>query len=190
MLEYKLRPPSLPACFDRTDLVRRALAGRLVLLAAPAGHGKTCLAAQVGAAGGGPTAWFTADELDRDAGTLVAQLLAALTRAWPDLGDASPSITDEDAALPLLAATLQTLAGPGCVVIDDAHLTDPGLLDAIVGDRHGQCTRSMPPRRLHSRKHDPGDGSCRGRRIRCSSRRQRLGLHRRGVCDRDGTQRR
>jgi DNA-binding SARP family transcriptional activator len=128
----KITAPALPPCIDRPELLDRALAAPATVLVAPAGHGKTCLAAQIGAAGDGPTAWFTADELDHDAVGLVDQLLAALARAWPDLDAPATALTDDRAALPLLGATLETLAGPGCLVLDDAHLLGPPLLDAVI----------------------------------------------------------
>jgi DNA-binding SARP family transcriptional activator len=129
----KITPPALPPCIDRPELVARALGAPATVLLAPPGHGKTCLAAQIGVASGGPTAWFTADELDHDAAGLVGQLIAALARGWPDLDAPAAALTDDAAALPLLGATLETLAGPGCLALDDAHWLGARLLDAVVG---------------------------------------------------------
>ena len=137
----KITAPALPHCIDRPQLLTRALAAPATVLVAPPGHGKTCLAAQIGAASGGPTAWFTADELDRDAVGLVDQLVAALARAWPDLDAPAAALTDDLAALPLLGSTLETLAGPGCLVLDDAQLLGAALLDAVVGVALG----ALPP---------------------------------------------
>jgi DNA-binding SARP family transcriptional activator len=120
----------MPPRLDRPDLVERARSAPVVVLTGPIGHGKTCLAAQI--VDGAPVAWFTADELDRDATGVVAQLSAALARAWPDLAGLAPAGGDAAAALPLVAATLETVAGPGSVVVDDAHLLDAELLDAVV----------------------------------------------------------
>jgi DNA-binding SARP family transcriptional activator len=126
----------------------------VVVLAAPAGHGKTCLAAQLAAATGGPLAWFTADELDRDRAGVVTQLFRALGRVWTDLGDTMPAVLDDDAAVPLLGAALETLAGPGCIVLDDVHLLPGHVLDAIARTaidalpadcRLVVCTRGDPP---------------------------------------------
>jgi DNA-binding SARP family transcriptional activator len=120
----------VPRCLDRPGLVERARSAAVVVLTGPVGHGKTCLAAQI--VDGAPVAWFTADELDRDATGVVAQVSAALGRAWPDLAGVAPAGSDDAAALPLLAGTLETVAGPGSVVVDDAHLLGPELLDAVV----------------------------------------------------------
>ena len=131
MPRFKVTPPVLPACVDRPRLLAPLLSAPVVALIAPAGHGKTCLAAQLAAATGGPTAWFTADELDRDRAGVVSQLFRALGRVWTDLGDAGPVALDDAAAVPLLGAALETLAGPGCIVIDDAHLLPVPVLDAV-----------------------------------------------------------
>ena len=66
MVRYKLEPPALPGCIDRPRPIGLAWPWPIVVLAAPGGSGKTCLAAQIAKVTGGPTAWFLADELDRD----------------------------------------------------------------------------------------------------------------------------
>jgi hypothetical protein len=131
VLRYKITPPVVERSVPRPRLLDAARAGRCTVLAAPAGHGKTCLASQLAEALPGPAAWFSADELDRDLAGVAAQLLAALGRAWPDLADLAPATVDDDAALPLLASAMETLAGPGCLVIDDAHRLPPPVLDAV-----------------------------------------------------------
>jgi len=122
MLRYKVTPPRLPRCVDRPQLLERAASRSFIALAAPAGHGKTCLAMQVAEATRGPVAWFVADELDRDRSTVVGHLFAALGSAWPDVADLAPATIEDDAAVPLLGAALEQLAGPGCLVMDDVHL--------------------------------------------------------------------
>jgi hypothetical protein len=131
MLRYKVAPPPLPICVERPRLLRRVLPAPVVVLAAPAGHGKTCLAAQVAAATSGPVAWFLADELDRDRAGVVAQVLHALAAAWADLAGTVPDSLDDDLAVPVLGWALETLAGPGCLVMDDVHLLPPDILEAV-----------------------------------------------------------
>lgn len=131
MLRYKVAPPPLPICVERPRLLRRVLPAPVVVLAAPAGHGKTCLAAQVAAATSGPVAWFLADELDRDRAGVVAQVLHALAAAWTDLAGTVPDSLDDDLAVPVLGSALETLAGPGCLVMDDVHLLPPDVLEAV-----------------------------------------------------------
>lgn len=131
MLRYKVAPPPLPICVERPRLLRRVLPAPVVVLAAPAGHGKTCLAAQVAAATSGPVAWFLADELDRDRAGVVAQVLHALAAAWADLAGTVPDSLDDDLAVPVLGSALETLAGPGCLIMDDVHLLPPDILEAV-----------------------------------------------------------
>ncbi len=73
-----------------------------------------------------------ADELDRDRSTVVGHLFAALGSAWPDVADLAPATIEDDAAVPLLGAALEQLAGPGCLVMDDVHLLPSDVLDAVV----------------------------------------------------------
>src|SRR5262245_61404218 len=131
MLRYKVAPPPLPICVERPRLLRRVLPAPVVALAAPAGHGKTCLAAQVAAATSGPVAWFLADELDRDRAGVVAQVLNSLAAAWADLAGPVADALDDDRAVPVLGSALATLAGPGCLVMDDVHLLPRDILDAL-----------------------------------------------------------
>jgi DNA-binding SARP family transcriptional activator len=157
MLRYKVTSPLLPRCVDRPQLLRRVLPAPVLVLAAPAGHGKTCLADQVAAATGGPVAWFRADELDRDPAEVASQILAALAAAWTDLGDAVPASRDDDSAVALLGSAMETLAGPGCLVMDDVHLLPADVLDTVVRTavaalppdcRLVICTRSGVPAAL------------------------------------------
>jgi ATP/maltotriose-dependent transcriptional regulator MalT len=132
VFQYKIQPPALPRCVDRPRLTRLVRPYPVVVLAAPAGSGKTCLAAQLAAATGGPTAWFLADELDRGQAEIAGQLLSALAIAWADLATPAAAPLDGSVAASLLGAALQTVAGPGCVVIDDVHLLPADALDAVL----------------------------------------------------------
>jgi ATP/maltotriose-dependent transcriptional regulator MalT len=132
MPRYKVTPPQLPLCVDRPRLLRHVLPAPVVVLAAPAGHGKTCLAAQVAAATSGPVAWFLADELDRDRSGVLTQVLCALAAAWTDLEGTVPESLDDELAVPVLASAFETLAGPGCLVMDDVHLLPGDILETLV----------------------------------------------------------
>jgi DNA-binding SARP family transcriptional activator len=157
MFQYKVHPPALPRCVDRPRLTRLVRPYPVVVLAAPAGSGKTCLAAQVAAATGGPTAWFLADELDRGQAEIAGQLHSALGIAWADLAAPVATPLDGMVAVSLLGAALQTIAGPGCVVMDDVHLLPAEALDAVLrlvvaalppGCRLVVCTRGDVPQAL------------------------------------------
>ena len=157
MLRYKVSPPRLPRCVDRPRLLERVSSSSVVTLAAPAGHGKTCLAMQLAEATRGPVAWFLADELDRDRSTVVGQLFGSLGLAWPDVVSLAPPTIEDDSAVPLLGAALEQLAGPGCLVMDDVHLLAGDVLDAVVRAavaalpptlRFVVCTRGAVPESL------------------------------------------
>ena len=156
-LHYKIARPSLPACVDRPRLLRLALPSPIVVLTAPAGSGKSCFAAQLAAATGGPTAWFLADELDRGRAEIAGQLRSALGVAWADIDRPAAPPSDGDVALSLLVAALETLAGPGSLVMDDVHLLPCDAVDAVLravvavlppGCRLVVCTRAGVPEAL------------------------------------------
>ncbi len=81
VVEAKVRvPPPPPWAVSRTPLVNRlrTAAASLVTLTAPAGYGKTTLAAQWAERERRQVAWLSVDEADNDAAHLLAQLVAAL----------------------------------------------------------------------------------------------------------------
>ena len=83
VVEAKVRVP-LPAALGgvAAPLVNRlrTASASLVILTAPAGYGKTTLAAQWAERERRPVAWLSVDEADDDAARLLAQIAAALDR--------------------------------------------------------------------------------------------------------------
>ena len=83
VVEAKVRVPSPPPwAVSRAPLVNRlrTASASLVTLTAPAGYGKTTLAAQWAERERRPVAWLSVDEADDDAAHLLAQIAAALDR--------------------------------------------------------------------------------------------------------------
>ncbi|MGI8549683.1 MAG: hypothetical protein ACR2PL_02635 [Dehalococcoidia bacterium] len=82
LLRTKLfAPPPRPDLVPRPRLLARltvGLSGKLTLIAAPAGFGKTTLVSAWGAACPRPTAWLSLDEADNDPARFLAYLVAAL----------------------------------------------------------------------------------------------------------------
>jgi LuxR family maltose regulon positive regulatory protein len=113
LLEAKYRRPRLrEGLVWRTELLGRlhdARAASLVLIAAPAGYGKTTLLAQWSELDDRPFAWITLDETDRDPDVLAESISSALKPAG--------------------------MSGAGFVVVlDDAHVGQPDVLkDAVFG---------------------------------------------------------
>ncbi|MDQ6716253.1 MAG: AAA family ATPase, partial [Actinomycetota bacterium] len=106
---------------------------RLVLVAAPAGFGKSTLLAQWLTAVEGSqrrVAWLALDPGDADLRLFLTHLVAAIQTAEPEAGvDAlalleSGGTTPADAVLVSLINDLDVLAGPMVVALDDYHVID------------------------------------------------------------------
>jgi LuxR family transcriptional regulator, maltose regulon positive regulatory protein len=100
----------------------RAATAPVVTLIAPAGYGKTTLAAHWATRDRRPFAWLTVDESDDDPALLLGHLAAVLDRTLPTEGSASVRRQrDWLKELPRLAARLSSI-GELVLVVDDAHL--------------------------------------------------------------------
>ncbi|MGW5240147.1 LuxR C-terminal-related transcriptional regulator [Monashia sp. NPDC004114] len=122
---------------------------RLVLVAAPAGFGKTTLLTQWLAAERGrrAVAWLALDGADADLRQFLTHLVAAIRTAEPDAGaealallDASDG-TPPDAVLVSLVNDLDVLAGPMVMALDDYHVID----GAAVHDAVTFLVDNLPP---------------------------------------------
>jgi LuxR family maltose regulon positive regulatory protein len=147
VLGTKLHPPR-----PRRRLVQRARltdrlradggeGPRLVLVAAPAGFGKTTLLAQWLAAAEGSerrVAWLALDPGDADLRLFLTHLAAAIQTVEPEAGvDAlalleAGATTPPDAVLVSLINDLDVLAGPTVVALDDYHLIDGAAVHEAV----------------------------------------------------------
>jgi LuxR family transcriptional regulator, maltose regulon positive regulatory protein len=134
-IETKLHPPSARSDWvPRAALVQRLAAvgdTKLVLVDAPAGFGKTTLAAQWRAspAEHRPFAWLSLDPCDDDPGRLCWQVVSALHRACPGLGGEdilralrAPAADLSGTVLPMLINALAALPGQVVLVLDGYHL--------------------------------------------------------------------
>jgi LuxR family maltose regulon positive regulatory protein len=144
LIETKLHAPGLrKEWVERHELISY-LAGnatKLVLVAAPAGFGKTTLVAQwrVIATEDRRFAWVSLDRGDDDPGRLWSHIVHSLHRACPELdGDEIlralriqiPDITGT--VLPILVNELAKLPAPVVLVLDDYHvITERSCHDQI-----------------------------------------------------------
>jgi LuxR family maltose regulon positive regulatory protein len=145
LIDTKLHAPAVrPEWVEREELVSY-LAGssscRLVLVAAPAGSGKSIAVAQWAAstAEDRPFAWVSLDRGDDDPARLWLHVVSALQRACPQfasedmlraLGGPVPDISGT--VLPRLVNELAALAAPVVVVLDDYHvITDHSCHDQV-----------------------------------------------------------
>jgi ATP/maltotriose-dependent transcriptional regulator MalT len=120
----------------RSRLVDRLPVGggdgpRLVLVAAPAGFGKTTLVAQwladVGKSGR-RVAWLALDPGDADLRVFLTHLVAAVQTAEPEVGADAAALLERgaptDAVLVSVINDLDVLAGSMVVALDDYHVID------------------------------------------------------------------
>jgi len=127
-------PPIRSGTVSRPRLLEKleaGLEGRVILLSAPAGFGKTTLLA--GWLLGTPkrkTAWLALDEGDNDPVRFWSYFTAALQRLWPEAGrSVHPMLTASRPVPPqaVLSVLINEISapqpdGPGLLVLDDLHL--------------------------------------------------------------------
>src|SRR4051812_20831524 len=138
VLSTKLRPPRpRGALVPRARLTERLRAGegpRLVLVAAPAGFGKTTLLAQWLACVE-RVAWLALDAGDADLRPFLSHLAAAIHAAEPEAGAEALALLESgatDAVLVSLINELDVLAGPTVIALDDYHVIDaPAVHEAV-----------------------------------------------------------
>jgi LuxR family transcriptional regulator, maltose regulon positive regulatory protein len=135
----------------RDRLVDRLRAGRgamprLVLVAAPAGFGKTTLLTQwlapAGASRGDGTAprvgWLSLDSGDADPRRFLTHLVAAIQTTEPDAGVDALAMVEAGGGAPTedmlvsLVNDLDILAGPTVLVLDDYHVIDAPAVHEVV----------------------------------------------------------
>jgi LuxR family transcriptional regulator, maltose regulon positive regulatory protein len=111
------------------SLLEVGLEGKLCLVEAPAGFGKTTLLSQwQAAAGGDRVAWVSLEEGDNDPTRFWVYVVEALRTVEPDVGKAalaalgSPSADLYRAVLPGLLNDLHAGGSPLFLVLDDYHL--------------------------------------------------------------------
>ncbi|MFE2998629.1 protein kinase [Nocardia sp. NPDC059246] len=135
----KFRPPTAPrALVDRPRLLRILRDGqqrRLTVIHAPAGFGKSTLAAQWAstlAAEQVQVAWLTIDSDDNNAVWFLAHLIEAIRRARPTLGNELEQILEEratDATRYVVTTLINEINSSGdtfAVIIDDwQRVTNP-----------------------------------------------------------------
>jgi LuxR family transcriptional regulator, maltose regulon positive regulatory protein len=143
IVESKLTaPPTRPGLVSRVRLLEwleGAAATPVVAICAPAGYGKTVLAAEWAKQDPRPFVWLSVDRHDNDPTVLLTYLAVGLDRVEPidptvldTLASRGASITHT--VLPRLGAALASKALPVVVVLDDMHLLrDQEGLDALAG---------------------------------------------------------
>ncbi len=137
-------PPLRPKVVHRLRLTGRlneGLYGKITLISAPAGFGKTTLVSEWVQGSRRPTAWLSLDEGDSDLARFLAYLVAALQTIAPNIGKGLMDFLNASSPQSLLAesilttllneiTTLPTVAGQGFVlVLDDYHVVNAKAVD-------------------------------------------------------------
>src|SRR3954449_10624871 len=140
VLGTKLHPPRpRRRLVERTRLTDRFRdAPRLVLIAAPAGFGKTTLLTQWLASSQRRVAWLALDSGDADLRQFLTDLVAAIQTVEPEAGIDTLALleadgtTPTDALLVSLINDLDLLTGPTVVALDDYHVIDAAAVHEAV----------------------------------------------------------
>jgi LuxR family transcriptional regulator, maltose regulon positive regulatory protein len=142
LIQTKLyRPRSGGDLIPRARLIERlnaGLNGRVTLISAPAGFGKTTLLAQWLQTIDQPTAWLSLDENDNELRVFVQSLTAALQSAFPDAFQATarllraPRILPPDQVASLLINELADVPDDIILVLDDYHLIHSSEVHTLV----------------------------------------------------------
>ncbi|MCB9078607.1 MAG: hypothetical protein H6631_13490 [Anaerolineaceae bacterium] len=135
-------PPARPNLVPRPHLTRRfdaGLTGKLTLISAPAGFGKTTVLSEwISHSRQRRVTWFTLDEGDNDPIRFWSYFIASLQRLTPGLGEntlslfQSPQPPPLDVCLTVLLNELAAVAERFALVLDDYHyIENPTLHEAI-----------------------------------------------------------
>jgi LuxR family transcriptional regulator, maltose regulon positive regulatory protein len=138
-----------------TERLNAGLSGRLTLLAAPAGFGKTTLLSDWLLTAGHPAAWLALDAEDNDLSSFLQYLVAALQTIAPAIGSVALTLLRSPHARPpetVITALVNDITGPpdgasfpsSILVLDDYHvITAPSVQQAA-----GFLIEHLPPQ-LH-----------------------------------------
>ncbi|MCA9931138.1 MAG: hypothetical protein KC419_21785, partial [Anaerolineales bacterium] len=139
LLQTKLYVPRLrPSLVPRPHLVEKlnsGLAGKLTLISAPAGFGKTTLVSEWIADCERPFAWYSLDERDGDLTRFLTYLIAALQTLMPAIGKKIlgmlelPEPASTDSILTTLINEMATAPEQIALVLDDYHVLDSPAID-------------------------------------------------------------
>ncbi|MEZ4647139.1 MAG: LuxR family transcriptional regulator, partial [Chloroflexota bacterium] len=139
LLQTKLYAPRLrPSLVPRPHLIEKlnaGLGGKLTLISAPAGFGKTTLVSAWLANGKRPFVWLSLDDGDADPTRFLTYLVAGLQTIVPELGAGilavlqSPQSPPLESMLTTLLNEIVTRTNDFTLVLDDYHVVDAPAVD-------------------------------------------------------------
>jgi LuxR family maltose regulon positive regulatory protein len=143
LLTTKLYAPSVPPdLVPRPALIERLNGGlqrKLTLISAPAGFGKTTLAAAWVSEAGRPVAWLSLDADDNDPARFLSYLIAALQGVDGGIGGSvlamlqSPTPPPLTALLTALINDVASTPEPFILILDDYHLIETLAIHGQLG---------------------------------------------------------
>ncbi len=163
-------PPSAPGQIARDGLVERLLAGlnrKCTLISAPAGFGKSTLAAQLARRSGRQAAWLSLDRGDNDPARFGAYLVEAIRQSGLSMSEQMRSLlrlTEYPPLDTLVATSINAAVAAGMpylLVLDDYHLIVAEEIHAAIATLLHRlppnfhvviATRARPPLPLASLK--------------------------------------
>lgn len=131
-------PPPRNKVVLRARLINRlneGLSGKLTLISAPAGFGKTTLVSEWLAASNRSVGWLSLDEGDNDPTRFLMYFVTALQKVTADLGKGllseiqSPQPPPTETILTALLNEMSGIADPFTLVLDDYHVLDSNPID-------------------------------------------------------------
>src|ERR671914_2142289 len=131
-------PPPRPRAVLRLRLtghLNGGLNGKLTLVSAPAGFGKTTLLGEWVAGCERPVAWLSMDEEENDLTRFLAYFVAALQTIAPDIGEGvlgvlqSPQPPPIESILTALLNEIDTVPDDFVLVLDDYHVIDGSAVE-------------------------------------------------------------
>ncbi len=117
------------------DRLNEGLQGKLTLISAPAGFGKTSLVSEWVAGCQRPTAWLSLDEGDNDPTRFLTYLINALQTIAPTIGEAILGVLQStqpppiETMLTVLLNEISTISDNFVLVLDDYHMIDATPVD-------------------------------------------------------------
>jgi hypothetical protein len=136
------RPP--PECLPRDDLVRallEGLQGRMVMVVAGAGFGKTTLLAQALGRSRYRVVWCSCDERLASSALLLLHVVAGIAEQFPGFGASlSLEVSPDEQVGALCNEIISTVSDDFVLALDDVH-----ALPAPAAQALGLLVRDMPP---------------------------------------------
>ena len=125
------------------DFLKQHLDRKLILVAAPAGYGKTSLLTDLASQTTLPVAWYSLDPSDRDPRVFAEYLVAALARPFPDAFPQTATLLraadlthprERAAFVATLVNEISAIAAYFVCVLDDFHCIDESDASTLLED--------------------------------------------------------